>query len=77
MATSSEKMHVIRERPLSWDRVDQWIAELKELIAARQETEIIAHLQRMVPEYAPPGSRDRQLVEMVPVESPGELRSVS
>ena len=77
VATSSEKMHVIRERPLSWDRVDQWIAELKELIAARQETEIIAHLQRMVPEYAPPGSRDRQLVEMVPVESPGELRSVS
>jgi FlaA1/EpsC-like NDP-sugar epimerase len=76
MATSAEKMHVIRERPLTWDRIDQWIAELKELIASRQETEIIEHLQRMVPEYAPAASGGR-LVEMVPTESSGELRSVS
>ena len=53
IATSSEKMHVIREQPLVWDRVDGWIGELKRLIAARRELEIIAHLQGLVPEYSP------------------------
>jgi hypothetical protein len=41
IATSSDKMHVIREQPLVWDRVDGWIGELKRLIAARREQEII------------------------------------
>ncbi len=42
LATSMEKMHVIREQPLVWDRVDGWIGELKHLIAASREPEIIA-----------------------------------
>ena len=46
LPTSMEKMHVIREQPLVWDRIDGWIDELKDLIAERQEREIIAHLQR-------------------------------
>ena len=53
LATSMEKMQVIREQPLVWDRIDGWIDELKDLIAARQEREIIAHLQKLVPEYNP------------------------
>jgi FlaA1/EpsC-like NDP-sugar epimerase len=77
MATSSEKMHVIRECPLPWDEIDRWIAELKELIASRQETEIIVHLQRMVPEYNPAASGGQQPVEIVPTEKSAELRSVS
>jgi len=57
MATSTEKMHVIRERPLPWERIDQWVDELKDLIAERQEPEIIAHLQRLAPEYNPADKR--------------------
>ena len=37
LPTSMEKMHVIREQPLIWDRIDGWIDELKDLIAERQE----------------------------------------
>jgi FlaA1/EpsC-like NDP-sugar epimerase len=77
VATSTDKMQVIRERPLTWDNIEQWIEELKELIANRQEPEIITHLQRLVPEYNPPGSAGRQPVEMVPAGRPGRLLSVS
>ncbi len=75
LATSTEKMHVIREQPLLWDRIDGWIGELKDLIAARQEPEIIAHLQRLVPEYKPAATRRRQPVEMVPANKSSGLRS--
>jgi FlaA1/EpsC-like NDP-sugar epimerase len=77
MATSSEKMHVIRERPLAWDGIEQWIDELKDLIAARQETEIVAHLQRLVPEYSPAERRRRQPVEVLPSHWASGLRSAS
>ena len=33
LPTSMEKMHVIREQPLVWDRIDGWIDELKDLIS--------------------------------------------
>jgi FlaA1/EpsC-like NDP-sugar epimerase len=75
--TSSEKMHVIREQPLVWDRVDGWIGELKRLIAARREPEIIAHLQQLVPEYSPATRGGRQLLELVPASLPDQLRSAS
>ena len=71
VATSSEKMHVIREQPLGWDRIDGWIGELKQLIAARREPEIIAHLQRLVPEYSPAARGGRQLLELVPAPHAG------
>ncbi len=77
IATSSEKMHVIREQPLVWDRVDGWIGELKRLIAARREAEIIAHLQSMVPEYSPAMRGGGQLLELVPASQPDQLRSAS
>jgi FlaA1/EpsC-like NDP-sugar epimerase len=77
IATSSEKMHVIREQPLVWDRVDGWIGELKRLIAARREPEIIAHLQQLVPEYSPATRGGRQLLELVPASLPDQLRSAS
>ena len=67
LPTSMEKMHMIREQPLGWDRIDGWIGELKDLIAARQEREIIAHLQELVPEYSPAARGVRQTIEMVPV----------
>jgi FlaA1/EpsC-like NDP-sugar epimerase len=77
IATSSEKMHVIREQPLVWDRVDGWIGELKRLIAARRELEIIAHLQGLVPEYSPASRGGGQLLELVPASQPDQLRSAS
>jgi FlaA1/EpsC-like NDP-sugar epimerase len=53
LATYHEKLQIIREQPLSWDIIAAWIDELEELLAARQEPEIIAHIQRLVPEYNP------------------------
>jgi len=47
------KMHVIRERPIPWDTIEQWVVELRRLIAGRREAEIIAHLQTLVPEFKP------------------------
>jgi FlaA1/EpsC-like NDP-sugar epimerase len=76
LPTSMEKMHVIREQPLAWDRVEGWIEELQGLIADRQERAIISHLQRMVPEYSP-ANRGLQPVQMMPVKRPSELRSAS
>jgi len=75
LATSTDKMHVIREQPLVWDRINGWIDELKDLIAARQEPEIIAHLQRLVPEYNPAARRGSQPIEMVPANRSSGLRS--
>jgi FlaA1/EpsC-like NDP-sugar epimerase len=77
LATSTEKMHVIRERPLVWDRIDGWIAELEDLITARQEPQIVAHLQILVPEYNPPGRGGSQPTEMVPLNKSSELRPAS
>jgi FlaA1/EpsC-like NDP-sugar epimerase len=52
-ATCHEKMCVIREEPLSWDTITGWIEELEDLINARQEEKVIAHIRRLVPEYNP------------------------
>jgi len=51
--TELEKMRVIREQPLRWDAIPEWIGALEELLAARREKEILAHIQRLVPEYSP------------------------
>ena len=77
LATSMEKMHVIREQPLVWERIDKWIDELKGLIAERREREIIAHLQKLVPEYSPAARGGRPPLEIVPARQPSELRSAS
>jgi FlaA1/EpsC-like NDP-sugar epimerase len=77
LPTSLEKMHVIHEHPLTWDKIDGWIGELTDLIAERREPEIIAHLQKLVPEYAPAARGGRLPLEMVPYNKPSELRSAS
>jgi FlaA1/EpsC-like NDP-sugar epimerase len=64
-ATDQEKMRVISEQPLSWDMIPGWIEGLEERLAARCETEIIAHIQTLVPEYSP---------DAKPVRDRGELR---
>jgi FlaA1/EpsC-like NDP-sugar epimerase len=68
LATSSEKMNLIREQPLMWERVSGWIGELQELVAARREAEIIVHLQKLVPEYTPAGRGPR-------IETPSRIES--
>jgi FlaA1/EpsC-like NDP-sugar epimerase len=77
LPTSMEKMHVIREQPLAWDKIDGWISDLKDLIAARQEREIIAHLQKLVPEYNPAARGSRHPIEIMPANQSTELRSAS
>jgi FlaA1/EpsC-like NDP-sugar epimerase len=73
--TSMEKMHAIQEQPLLWERINGWIDELKDLIAERQEWEIVAHLQGLVPEYTPSVRGGHQPIVMVPAKRPSELRS--
>jgi FlaA1/EpsC-like NDP-sugar epimerase len=53
LASYQEKIQIIREQPLSWGMVTNWIDELEVLVAARQEPELIKHIQRLVPEYKP------------------------
>jgi FlaA1/EpsC-like NDP-sugar epimerase len=75
---STEKIQVIREQSLSSDRVNRWIDELRGLLAARHEMEVIGHLQKLVPEYKPAARGGRQKLELVPVAKPSvpsELRS--
>jgi FlaA1/EpsC-like NDP-sugar epimerase len=75
---STEKIQVIREQSLSSDRVNRWIDELRALLAARHEMEIIGHLQKLVPEYKPAARGGRQKLELVPVSKPSvpsELRT--
>lgn len=57
---SNDKMHVIRERPIAWERIDRWIEELNDLIATRCEQDIIAHLRILAPEYEPARAHGRQ-----------------
>jgi FlaA1/EpsC-like NDP-sugar epimerase len=51
--TDQAKMRVIHDQPLSWDHISSWIEELEELLVVRQEAEVIAHIQTLVPEYTP------------------------
>ena len=53
--TDQEKMRVIREQPLSWDTIPDWIGELEQLLASSREPDIITHIRRLVPEYVPGG----------------------
>ena len=75
LPTSMEKMHVSREQPVIWEKIDGWIGELKELISERQERAVIAHLQKLVPEYSPAVRGGRQPLEIVPASKVSELRS--
>ncbi len=57
---SNDKMHVIRERPIAWERIHRWIEELNDLLATRCEQDIIAHLRILAPEYEPARAHGRQ-----------------
>lgn len=74
--TSTEMMHVVRELPLLWERVNDWMDELHHLINTRQEPEIIGHLQRLVPEYRPTKRSARPPVEILPLITPEGSLSV-
>jgi FlaA1/EpsC-like NDP-sugar epimerase len=54
--TDQEKMGVIREQPLHSDVVPGWVEELEKLLL-RRESDLIAHIRQLVPEYCPNGKR--------------------
>ncbi len=64
-ATYQDKMHIIREEALAWRTITGWIDELEELVAVRREPEIIAHLQKLVPEYTPAGKRKAEQLDLL------------
>jgi FlaA1/EpsC-like NDP-sugar epimerase len=53
LASSQEKIQIIHEHPLTWDSIAEWIEELEVLLPFRREGEVIAHMQRLAPEYNP------------------------
>jgi FlaA1/EpsC-like NDP-sugar epimerase len=76
MIMATGKMQVIRERPIPWDTIEQWVVELKRLIAGRRELEIVAHIQALVPEFKPISTCNR-IPEPLFYDRPGGLLSVS
>jgi FlaA1/EpsC-like NDP-sugar epimerase len=65
VATGEGKMRVIRDESLRSEAVPEWIEELEELLAARQEAPILAHIQRLVPEYRPGAAALRAASELL------------
>ena len=53
LATYQEKIRIIREQPLVWETVARWVDELEVHFRARKESELIHHIQTLVPEYTP------------------------
>ena len=51
--TDQDKMRVIREQPLIWEAIPEWIERLEELLSRRHEPDILAHIRELVPEYCP------------------------
>jgi FlaA1/EpsC-like NDP-sugar epimerase len=49
-----DKIKIIRDRPLDWRAVEDWVDELQRLLVARREPQILAHIQTLVPEYKAP-----------------------
>jgi FlaA1/EpsC-like NDP-sugar epimerase len=60
LASSQEKIQVIHEHPLTWDSIAEWIEELEALVPFRRESEVIAHIQRLAPEYNPTSRAQRK-----------------
>jgi FlaA1/EpsC-like NDP-sugar epimerase len=77
MVTATEKLHVIRERPLAWDAIERWISALDLLIAGGRESDIIDHIRIMVPEFKPAATLSVQPIQPVVVPPPQGLLSVS
>ena len=65
LATYQDKVQVIHEEPLHWGTITSWIDELKVLLSAKQESELIQHIQRLVPEYMPAATCTRKLSEVM------------
>ena len=53
LASTQDKMQIIHEHPLAWDSVAEWIEELEALLPFRRENEVLAHIQKLAPEYNP------------------------
>jgi FlaA1/EpsC-like NDP-sugar epimerase len=53
LATYQGKIRIIREQPLVWETVARWVDELEVHFRARKESELIHHIQTLVPEYKP------------------------
>jgi FlaA1/EpsC-like NDP-sugar epimerase len=53
LPTYDERIQILQEQPLSGAVIASWIDELEQLLGARRELEIIAHVQKLVPEFNP------------------------
>ena len=53
LPTYHEKIKIFRQSPTGWKAIQKWIDHLQLLIEWGQEREIVAHINRLVPEYQP------------------------
>jgi FlaA1/EpsC-like NDP-sugar epimerase len=53
--TCHEKIMIFCGQRLEHDSMQRWICELRELLAQRNQVEVLLHLQQIVPEYQPSG----------------------
>jgi FlaA1/EpsC-like NDP-sugar epimerase len=75
LATYQDKVQIIREQPLTWEKVTSWIDELEALLVARREPELIQHMQTLVPEYTPAAKiTSKASEEMLPAGAPKRSR---
>jgi len=71
-ATYQDQMHIIHEEAIDRETITRWIEQLEVLVAGRQEQAILAHLQKLVPEYSPAGKAahsEERLVSNVPASA--------
>jgi FlaA1/EpsC-like NDP-sugar epimerase len=52
-----DKMRVIHDQPLSWSALSIWVDQLLDFLSPGNDSEIIGHLQSLVPEYTPSSKR--------------------
>ena len=55
LPTYNEKIKIFQGPPISPDLIKAWIAQMTRLVVQGDESAVIAHLKRLVPEYHPAG----------------------
>jgi FlaA1/EpsC-like NDP-sugar epimerase len=58
--TGHQKIHVFQGPTPTADAMEAWIVELYHLLECRDESKVVAHLCKLVPEYASKNARIRE-----------------
>jgi FlaA1/EpsC-like NDP-sugar epimerase len=53
LPTYHEKIQIFQHTPPDWARINEWLKQLRTLLAQRREAAMVAHIRTLVPEYQP------------------------